>query len=190
MSKAFLANQYGGDIHASDISTDDNHLFVTSAEKSTWNNKQNALTFDDSPTQNSTNPVKSGGVYSAIAGKSTVSGTNDGTNWTAITIDGNTKSIPAASDGVKLYRHSVTGLTIPNYNLFFTSTRKEIYTTARQIFDDYTSGRITSPMMWNAQILFFTDDTISQFRYSYLKATSIQLVGTISMDQAVSDTLL
>ena len=28
-----------------------------------WNAKQNALTFDDAPTQNSTNPVKSGGIF-------------------------------------------------------------------------------------------------------------------------------
>lgn len=31
--------------------------------------KQDTLTFDNTPTQNSTNPVKSGGVYSALAGK-------------------------------------------------------------------------------------------------------------------------
>jgi hypothetical protein len=31
--------------------------------------KQDALTFDNAPTQNSNNPVKSGGVYSALAGK-------------------------------------------------------------------------------------------------------------------------
>lgn len=32
-------------------------------------NKQNTLTFDNAPTENSSNPVKSGGVYSALAGK-------------------------------------------------------------------------------------------------------------------------
>lgn len=31
--------------------------------------KQNTLTFDNAPTQNSNNPVKSGGVYTALAGK-------------------------------------------------------------------------------------------------------------------------
>lgn len=31
--------------------------------------KQNTLTFDDTPTENSTNPVKSGGVFTALAGK-------------------------------------------------------------------------------------------------------------------------
>ena len=33
------------------------------------NSKQNALTFDNSPTQNSNNPVKSGGVYTSLQGK-------------------------------------------------------------------------------------------------------------------------
>lgn len=36
------------------------------------NAKQNVLTFDSAPTNNSTNPVTSGGVYTALAGKSTV----------------------------------------------------------------------------------------------------------------------
>lgn len=43
--------------------------FVTTAEKTAWNNKQNALMFDNVPTSGSSNPVKSGGVYSDLAGK-------------------------------------------------------------------------------------------------------------------------
>lgn len=39
---------------------------VTSLEKTTWNAKQNALTFDDVPTLGSTNPVTSDGVRTAI----------------------------------------------------------------------------------------------------------------------------
>lgn len=38
----------------------------TTGEKYTWNNKQNALTFDNAPTQNSNNPVKSGGVKTYV----------------------------------------------------------------------------------------------------------------------------
>lgn len=38
----------------------------TTGEKYTWNNKQNTLTFDNVPTKNSNNPVKSGGVFSAL----------------------------------------------------------------------------------------------------------------------------
>lgn len=43
--------------------------FVTTSEKQTWNGKQDTLTFDTTPTQNSTNPVTSGGIYTALAGK-------------------------------------------------------------------------------------------------------------------------
>jgi len=43
-----------------------NSQSVSIAEKTAWNNKQNALTFDTTPTENSTNPVTSGGLYNAI----------------------------------------------------------------------------------------------------------------------------
>lgn len=56
---------------SSDLVDDTNsgHKFVTASEKSSWNGKQDALTFDNTPTINSNNPVKSGGVYTALAGK-------------------------------------------------------------------------------------------------------------------------
>ena len=43
-----------------------NGLTLTSIEKDYWNGKQDALTFDSIPTENSNNPVKSGGIYSMI----------------------------------------------------------------------------------------------------------------------------
>lgn len=51
------------------IDYDADHRAVSDTEKNTWSGKQNALTFDDTPTQNSNNPVKSGGIYTALAGK-------------------------------------------------------------------------------------------------------------------------
>lgn len=39
---------------------------VSDADKERWNSKQDSLTFDNLPTQGSNNPVKSGGVKSAI----------------------------------------------------------------------------------------------------------------------------
>jgi len=39
---------------------------VSDADKERWNDKQDALTFDNLPTQGSNNPVKSGGIKSAI----------------------------------------------------------------------------------------------------------------------------
>ena len=46
--------------------------FVTAAEKQTWNGKQDTLTFDTTPTENSTNPVTSGGIYNVIGDINTV----------------------------------------------------------------------------------------------------------------------
>lgn len=51
------------------IDWDSTHANVSENEKTAWSNKQNALTFDNAPTENSSNPVKSGGVYNALAGK-------------------------------------------------------------------------------------------------------------------------
>lgn len=39
---------------------------ITAQERSTWNSKQDALTFDNLPTQGSNNPVKSKGIKKAI----------------------------------------------------------------------------------------------------------------------------
>lgn len=47
----------------------DEGIHVTAEEKSAWSGKQNALTFDDAPAAGSVNPVKSGGIYTALSGK-------------------------------------------------------------------------------------------------------------------------
>lgn len=39
---------------------------ITAAERTSWNGKQNALTFDTTPTAGSTNPITSGGVKEAL----------------------------------------------------------------------------------------------------------------------------
>lgn len=44
-------------------------VHVTADQKTAWTNKQDALTFDSAPTADSTNPVTSGGVYTALQGK-------------------------------------------------------------------------------------------------------------------------
>lgn len=48
---------------------DGSNIKSTYATKSELSQKQNQLTFDDTPTQNSNNPVKSGGIHSALAQK-------------------------------------------------------------------------------------------------------------------------
>ena len=52
----------------SDLVSDNlqNNLFVTGTEKTTWNSKQDALTFDSTPTLNSNNPVTSNGIKEAL----------------------------------------------------------------------------------------------------------------------------
>lgn len=57
------------------------------------------INMDTTPTDSSTNAITSGAVYTALSGKSTVSGTHDGTNWSTITIDGTTKNIPSGGGG-------------------------------------------------------------------------------------------
>lgn len=49
-----------------DLIEDSTHRTVTDAEKATWNAKQDALTFDTTPTASSTNPVTSGGIKTAL----------------------------------------------------------------------------------------------------------------------------
>lgn len=46
--------------------TGDTVIHVTSTDKENWNGKQDALTFDNTPTESSTNPVTSGGLYSLL----------------------------------------------------------------------------------------------------------------------------
>ena len=66
---------------------------ITAANISAWNAKQNALTFDDAPTANSNNPVKSGGIKTALDAKqATISTVN-------VTVDNNTGT-PSGSASV------------------------------------------------------------------------------------------
>lgn len=59
-----------GDITGSNtIEFSNSKVEVKSSLVNTWNNKQDALTFDNAPTANSNNPVTSGGVYSALGSK-------------------------------------------------------------------------------------------------------------------------
>ena len=48
---------------------DSNNPVKSSGVYTALSNKQNTLTFDDNPTANSSNPVKSSGIYTALAGK-------------------------------------------------------------------------------------------------------------------------
>ena len=77
--------------------TGNSNIHVTAAQKTTWNNKQNALTFDSTPTSGSSNPVTSGGIYTAIqnAGKTPYVHTFTASNWSS-----GTMTIAAATHGL------------------------------------------------------------------------------------------
>ena len=54
---------------------------VTGSIQTQLNGKQGTLTFDNVPTKNSANPVKSGGVYDAVGAKASISLLDDTVGW-------------------------------------------------------------------------------------------------------------
>ena len=50
----------------SDLGEDSTSIHVSQTQANTWSAKQDALTFDDEPTEDSLNPVTSGGIYDAL----------------------------------------------------------------------------------------------------------------------------
>ena len=71
--------------NASDLTshTGNTTVHITAAERTAWNAKQAALTFDTTPTSNSTNPVTSGGVKAAIDERAPILGTSAPNSQTA-----------------------------------------------------------------------------------------------------------
>lgn len=89
------------------INYNSTHRAVSDTEKTTWNGKQDALTFDNTPTNGSSNPVKSGGVYAALDEKvDKVNGkglsTNDFTNEDKAQITTNKNNISDIKDGISI----------------------------------------------------------------------------------------
>ena len=91
--------------------------------------KQDVLTFDNAPTQNSANPVKSGGVYTALAGKQgsirlasvtlSASWSGNGPYTQTVTVTGATASSrvdlqPTAAQLAALIEDGVQALTVEN----------------------------------------------------------------------------
>lgn len=80
----------------------------TFATKTELNGKQATLTFDNSPTENSNNPVKSSGVYTALQGKQSVIETaisllTDDTRYKHIKLDPEYSSESTSEDAVWQY---------------------------------------------------------------------------------------
>ena len=98
-----------------ELTGDSTHRTVTDVQIAAWDAKQNALTFDNTPTSGSTNPVTSGGVYTALSGKvdkvqaSSVVYTMNGSGQPS------TKSYSTTNNGdVPIYRDSGSGTSQPN----------------------------------------------------------------------------
>ena len=85
----------------------DTTVHITASERSTWNAKQAALTFDSTPTANSGNPVTSGGIKTALDAKADT---------------GHTHSADDISGGTLPVERGGTGAT---------SIEDTVYTTAR-----------------------------------------------------------
>lgn len=92
---------------ALDLKADKSTTYTKTEVDTALNGKQDTLTFDNTPTQDSTNPVKSGGVYTSLSDKQDilVSGTNIKTiNNETILGSGN---INISGGGSQLYLHSI-----------------------------------------------------------------------------------
>lgn len=68
-SDAYLKNKPTIPTTLAELTEDSTHRIVSDSEKTTWNSKQNALSFDDNPTENSDNPVKSSGIKKDLESK-------------------------------------------------------------------------------------------------------------------------
>ncbi len=68
-SDAYIKNKPAIPTALSELTEDNTHRVVSDLEKTAWNNKQNTLSFDDNPTENSDNPVKSSGIKKSLEAK-------------------------------------------------------------------------------------------------------------------------
>ena len=84
--------------------------------------KQDTLTFDNAPTQNSNNPVKSGGVYSAIAALENIKVAEVSATMTVSTADvtaiGGYRSVSSTSKALSTFTGYPTGKTVVATSLF------------------------------------------------------------------------
>lgn len=114
-----------------DAHTGNGDVHVTSALKSSWSAKQDKLSFDSTPTAGSTNPVTSGGVKTALDGKSPLSHDHNGAyapssiydsstgkivasvlpSYVDDVIDGTLSTFPATGEAGKIYVDTVTNKT-------------------------------------------------------------------------------
>lgn len=94
--------------------TSTTNKFVTASDKTTWN------------------------------GKSVVTGTNDGTNWSTITIDGTTKNIPAPVADYEIYAKSASEIDQTTLGYIYTNRPYRLKITDGTLVEDYVRMNTSS----------------------------------------------
>jgi len=142
--------------------TSDTAKPISTATQSALNAKQNNLTFDDVPVSGSTNPVKSGGIHSALATKANIGGTiNTGGDVSWRPAIANNTWIKCANPGVAnfvtaLLNHQNIAIDISlDANGFSTVCRKEDTSNG----DGYTTHSFLVPKNWWYRVIFNTGKT-------------------------------
>lgn len=127
----------------SDGTQDSTHRLVSDSEKATWNAKQNALTFDEVPTANSDNPVKSKGIKTELdkkANKEDVSTLTAGNN---ITIEDNVISLKDTLTEVNMVRSTGSVQRLYNsldYGVLTNGTEVQLILKSPQLFKIQTNA--------------------------------------------------
>lgn len=80
--KQTLTNSPDSVTQQGDVISADNLNDLEDRIEAGFNGKQDTLTFDNTPTQNSNNPVKSGGLFNTFIGKMEITKLWDNTNYT------------------------------------------------------------------------------------------------------------
>lgn len=118
---------------------------VTTGEKYTWNNKQNKLTFDTTPTAGSSNPVTSEGIKTAMDGKSDTSHTHDNlyyklTNGTAIPSGADLNDATYRTPGNYICETNAKAHTIKHFPGYDGTTLVNTKANAFKLFVGYAQG--------------------------------------------------
>lgn len=118
---------------------------VTTGEKYTWNNKQNKLTFDTTPTAGSSNPVTSEGIKTALDGKSDTSHTHDNlyyklTNGTVIPSGADLDDATYRTPGNYICETNAKAHTIKHFPGYDGTTLVNTNANAFKLFVGYAQG--------------------------------------------------
>ena len=158
------------------ITQDASNRFVTDTEKSTWNGKQSALTFDSSPTSASTNPVTSGGVYTAFLGK--IATTEKGAASGVASLTSDTKVTPSEASAKIVTVTASKTLALSDAGTLQYSTAATAITITIPL-----NSSVAFPVGTEIEIMNYGGGAITIAQYS----TSVTLNGSTSTTQIIAD---